>query len=130
MDNKLLYLSFDEIIQLHKKEIDIFGGSHGIRDRNLLYSAIGQADLFLFGEPFYKDAYIIAAVYAYHIIKNHPFVDGNKRTGILVSLIFLQMNNVNLVATKDEIYNLAIDIAASRINKDDVIQFFKEHTDT
>lgn len=121
-----LYLSLEEILLLQKMEIDRFGGSHGVRDKGLLISAIGQAELFLFDEPVYKHAYEIAAVYVYHIIKNHPFIDGNKRIGVLVAITFLRINNLNIHTNNKELYDLAIDIASSRIDKQTVMKFFKD----
>jgi len=123
--DRWLYLSLDEVLLLHKKEIARFGGSSGVRDNGLLLSALGQAELFLFGELVYKNAYEIAAMYVYHIIKNHPFIDGNKRTGILAGLVFLRINNLDLITNNEELYAFAMDIAASRITKDSVIEFFK-----
>lgn len=121
-----LYLSLEEILLLQKMELNRFGGSHGIRDKRLLISAIGQAELVLFDEPVYKHAYEIAAVYVYHIIKNHPFIDGNKRVGILVAITFLRINGLNVQTNNKELYNLAIDIASSKIDKQTVMKFFKD----
>lgn len=126
MNNSWLYLSLEEVLLLHKKEIDRFGGSHGIRDRGLLLSAIAQAELSLFGDLVYKNAYEVAGTYAYHIIKNHPFIDGNKRIGILAAMTFLQINDMHIQTDHEELYDLAIDIASSKIDKEAVIAFFKD----
>ncbi len=126
MSNNWLYLSLEEVLLLHIKEIDRFGGSHGIRDRGLLLSAIAQAELSLFDELVYKTAYEVAATYAYHVIKNHPFIDGNKRIGILVAITFIGINGLHINTDNQELYNLAMDIAASKIDKEAVIKFFKD----
>jgi len=93
---EICFLALEEVIQIHIAQIAAFGGMHGIRDLNLLKSAIATpmaqfADIFL-----HTDLFEMAAAYMYHIIKNHPFLDGNKRTGMSAGLVFLHANDFDL----------------------------------
>lgn len=106
--NQFKMLTIEHVLIIHVMELKRFGGIKGIRDVSLLTSALAQAELHLFGKQIYTAPYEIAGVYAYHIIKNHPFLDGNKRTGLAVSLTFLRRNNYYLNATKAEIYDFTI----------------------
>ena len=68
------------------------------------------------------------AAYAYHIIKNNPFTDGNKRIGLLVALTFLERNGLTITASNEDLYKIALDIAQSAISKEEIAQFFKQYT--
>lgn len=83
--NAMDFLTIDQVCLFHDDAIMMYGGSVGIRDLGLLESALAQPQMVLFGEPLCKDVYEVAAAYCFHIIKNHPFIDGNKRTGMLAA---------------------------------------------
>ncbi len=121
------YLNIEDVFLIHQLQLKRFGGAAGIRDENLLISAVMQAQLELFGSLVYPEIYQVAAIYAFHIIKNHPFVDGNKRTGIAVALTFLDLNTHRLDVSSAELYKFTMDIAASKMTKDDVIAYFKKY---
>lgn len=87
------YLTIEEVIELHDDAIRKDGGLPGIRDMNLLWSAIDAPKVSLFGQEMYPTIHEKAATYLYHIICNHPFNDANKRTGYIVTLAFLDLNN-------------------------------------
>lgn len=122
----LIFLSIQDVLAIHEELVKNFGGLQGIRDIKLLESALAQPEIKIFGESACKDIYEMAATYAYHIIKNHPFVDGNKRTGIVTALTFLDINDVFIHETP-ELYGLALGIAASQISKPEIAQFFKKY---
>jgi death-on-curing protein len=85
----ITFLTVEQVIELHKSIIDRFGGAgYGIRDLGLLDSAVHQAEASVFGEYAHTSLYTMGAAYCFHILKNHPFVDGNKRTGLLQLLLF------------------------------------------
>jgi death-on-curing protein len=90
------------IIESHQNQIDTYGGSHGIRDIGLLESAIAQPEASFGGQYLHADIFQMAAAYIYHLVMNHPFVDGNKRVGLEAALIFLEINNENLNASDEE----------------------------
>jgi death-on-curing protein len=121
------FITLDEAIIFHNMLIDIFGGMHGTRDLGLLNSALNQPHISFEGKPFYADYASIAAVYMFHVVKNHPFIDGNKRTGALLALVFLRYNNCAFQLTLTDLYDLALKVAASDITKDDLIITLKKH---
>jgi death-on-curing protein len=121
----LYFLTANEVIKIHDLLINHTGGSAGIRDKNLLESAVAQPQAFAFGNYLHPDVFNMAAAYCFHIIKNHSFVDGNKRTGLLTAMTFLEKNGVILVVDMDAFYKLAIDTATSKISKGEIALFFK-----
>ena len=124
--NQIYFLTFDEIPRLHDYSIEEFGGVKGIRDSGLLESAAAQPQMIVFGQHVHEDIYHMAAAYCFHIIKNHAFIDGNKRIGLLVALTFLEKNNVTIEADFDSLYDLAMSVACSELNKEQVAEFFKQ----
>ena len=82
------FLTIDEIIEVHKNQIYLYGGSYGIRDLKLLESAVFTPQSSFDSNYLHEDIYEMAAAYLFHIIQNHPFIDGNKRTGLVSTLHF------------------------------------------
>ncbi|MCL4380369.1 type II toxin-antitoxin system death-on-curing family toxin [Candidatus Dependentiae bacterium] len=102
---------------MHRILIRLYGGSHGVRNIELLESAVGQPSI-SFGTLLHPDLASMAAAYFYHIIKNHPFIDGNKRTGSVAALFFLRLNNYTIDISQEELINLAVGVATSKISKE------------
>lgn len=127
--NGLLFLTdAADVIKLHDIAIETFGGVVGLRDYGLLESALNFPLMAIYyGDERDRTMHAIAASYFFHVIKNHPFVDGNKRAGLFAALHFLNINNYDIDVSYDELYELAIDTAASRIDKDAIASFFKKH---
>ncbi len=122
------FLLTDEVIKINEQHILLFGGALGVRDFALLDSAV-MSPQSSFGNVFsYKDVPTMAAVYAFGIIKNHPFVDGNKRTGMAVALIFLDMNNFDIILSNDEVYDIGMKLATSVLKYQEVAEIFKNKT--
>ena len=92
MKHEPLFLTFAEIIEIHDYQIEHFGGGEGLRDIELLKSAIGMPSAIFGGEYLHPTILEMAAAYLYHLVENHPFVDGNKRVGAMAALIFLDLN--------------------------------------
>lgn len=117
------FLQTGEVIDLYNLSIKRFGGLKGIRDLKLLESSVNQVPLI------YKISKCsieeLAAYYCYLIIKNHPFIDGNKRAGLLTSLVFLQKNNYKFDYDNNELFNIILDIASSSKNVSELADFFK-----
>jgi len=127
------FLSTSEVIALHKALISLYGGHHGIRDHGLLDSAIQQCQVTFDGQYLYATIYDMTAAYVFHIIKNHPFIDGNKRTGIMCAIIFLKINGYEFtISTKQKgqniLYEFAIQIALSQLTIKEIATFFKKHS--
>ncbi len=116
------FLSEVDIRDLHQVAIEKAGGSDGIRDAGLLASALAipQAG---FGENFlHKDIPAMAAAYLYHIVNNHPFIDGNKRAAMLACLTFLDINGYECSIDEEEWIILVLDIAQGKLSKNDCIE--------
>jgi death-on-curing protein len=123
----VLFLTVDDIIESHQNQIDTYGGSYGIRDIGLLESAIGQPEASFGGEYLHADIFEMAAAYIYHLVMNHPFVDGNKRVGLEAALIFLEINNENLNASDEELVDLVLKTTAGQVGKREIAEFFRSH---
>ena len=114
---------------LHQQEIQKFGGSPGIRDEGLLDSALAQPQATFGGQllhPTVSWQPLTLAAYLYQLVKNHPFIDGNKRTGFAVMLAFLDLNGYCLNMSADEAYNLVLAVACGETSKDELSAFLQK----
>ncbi len=123
----MLFLTLDDILESHQNQIDTYGGSHGIRDIGLIESAIAQPEASFGGEYLHADIFKMAAAYVYHLVMNHPCVDGNKRVGLEAALIFLEINNENLNASDEELADLVLKTTAGQVGKPEIAEFFRSH---
>jgi death on curing protein len=121
------YPTLDEVHAIHARSIQDFGGSLGIRDRGLLDSALAMPGASFGGEEMHPSLAEKAAAYAFHIVKNHPFIDGNKRTALAVALWFLHLNGASVTATDDEYVSLGLGLADGTRSKADAAVFFAAH---
>ena len=116
----LIHPTIEAAIAIHREVLHAHGGGDGLRDRGLLESAVIAPQATMFGEPVFKDGIEVAAAYLFYICRNHPFIDGNKRTALATCLVFLSENGL----LEDETLNpdlwesLTLDVAASRLNRD------------
>lgn len=122
------FLNLEEVLEIHHEELARNGGQPGIRDRGLLLSALAQPEATFGGMPLHPTIHAMAGAYTYHLIQNHPFVDGNKRVGITVGGIFLRLNGWKLIATNDELLAFTLGVASSQIPKAGVEDFFLRNT--
>jgi len=120
----MIFLRRQELIEIHKKLIKEFGGTHGLRDDAASESATAAAE----NRAYYEDADIsvCAAIYAYHITQAHAFIDGNKRVAAAASEIFLEINGATLNVTNDDIYELFMSIAAGEKSRNEVEEIFSQ----
>ncbi len=121
-------ITLAEVVQLHKNSIDDFGGSPGIRDINLLKSAVLKPfqsfeDVELYPSVFEKTAAIFES-----LIKNHPFADGNKRTGFLAAYALLYKNRFELIASKEKAYDFVIQVSSSSISFEVIVIWFRKNS--
>ena len=123
----MVFLTLDDIIESHQNQIDTYGGSYGIRDIGLLESAISQPEASFGGQYLHADIFQMASAYIYHLVMNHPFVDGNKRVGLEAALIFLEINNENLNASDEELVDLVLKTTAGQVGKREIAEFFRSH---
>jgi len=112
-----LFLTLAEVIEIHKDQISRYGGSAGIRDMNLLSSAVAMPYASFGGHFLHRDIFEMAAAYAFHISQNHPFIDGNKRTALASALIFLELNGMSIKDTDGELYDAMIHLVTDKMGK-------------
>jgi len=124
----MLYLSIEEILQLHFKIIDDYGGGHGVRDEGRIKSVSEAPKLEEFGHQQYPSVCEKAAVYLRNIIADHPFVDGNKRTAVTVMGIFLARNNLQMTATQKELEDFAVKVAVDHLDIPVIAAWLKAHS--
>ena len=122
------FVPIDIILVLHEDLLRKYGGSGGIRDRNLLESAIGQPQATFRGKPLHRTLFDKAAAYAFHIARNHPFVDGNKRIAFVVMDIFLSRNGWDLVAKEEDAYSMMMELAQGRLTKTTLSAWLEKHS--
>ncbi|MCA9346722.1 type II toxin-antitoxin system death-on-curing family toxin [Candidatus Saccharibacteria bacterium] len=125
---KTYYLSLEEILILHFQLIEDFGGSHGVRDESSLKSVEQAPKQILYGREQYPTVYDKAAVYLRNIIGDHPFSDGNKRTGITVAGVFLFRNGTSLTATPKELEDFAVRVAVDKLDVPAISAWIESHT--
>ena len=113
------FLDIEDVLELHALQLARYGGAEGVRDQGLLESAVAQPRATFGGELVHNDLFIMAAAYLFHIVQNHPFVDGNKRTGLLAALVFLDLNGISLTHSSPRLYELALGVADGRITKNE-----------
>jgi death-on-curing protein len=110
---------------LHIEQLRLHGGAAGIRDEGMLESALYRPQhKETYGEPDISD---LAGAYLYGIVKNHPFVDGNKRTGLAAADLFLYFNGYSLEAEPEDLIQLVTMVAAGQIDEDGTAAFFRDH---
>jgi death-on-curing protein len=122
----IIFLTLDEVFELHLKQIELFGGSAGLRDRGLLESAIAQPSQTFGGAYLHEDLAAMAAAYLFHIVSNHPFVDGNKRTGTNAAIVFLDMNGFELETDDESLVQVVLAVAQGTMEKTAVAQFIRD----
>ena len=123
----MIKLSVEKIMELHAKMTTATGGEPNIRDRGLLASAVELPFATFGGEELYPSIKQKGARLGYSLIANHAFMDGNKRLGIYATLVFLAVNGINIVATNDEVANIALDLASGRAHYDDLLAWIDDH---
>jgi death on curing protein len=119
----------EDILQVHEFSINKFGGGTGVRDFGSLDSAIARPFQTFGGEDLYPTIYEKAAALGESLIINHPFVDGNKRTGFLAMTALIEDNNFILKSTQEEAYNFTIDISTGKIKFDEIVVWLKNNTE-
>lgn len=120
-----LFLSLDEILEIHEEQIELYGGAHGIRDVAGLESAIATPQATFGGEYLHPSIPAMAAAYLFHLCQNHPFVDGNKRAGANSAISFLLMNDWEPPFDEGELIEVVLAVASSRMGKPELTGIFE-----
>ena len=123
---EIYFLTLDDVVEIYSDQIKRYGGKSKIRDHNLLLSAIGQPLSTFDGQYLHKTLFDQAGAYLFHICKNHPFVDGNKRTALVCALIFLAMNDCPFHYQEAVLEKLIRSIAEGTAKKDEALAFFSK----
>lgn len=123
----MIILTVDEIISIHSLLCRKTGGSDGLRDRGLLESAVYSAEMTFSGAEIYQTLEEKCARLCYALTSNHPFVDGNKRIGILTMLVCLRLNGVELKFTQEELIDLSLSAASGKLSYEDVLSWVNAH---
>jgi death on curing protein len=119
------FLDLTDVIAIHRDQVERYGGSFGIRDVGLLESAIAMPAAGFGSQFLHKDIYEMAAACLFHLVQNHPFVDGNKRVGAMAAYAFLDVNGIELIADPDEYTNLVLSVAKGEANKAAIAEFLR-----
>ena len=123
-----VFLTLDDVLALHSDQILRYGGSSGIRDRGLLSSALGTPSATFGGAFLHQSLFEMAGAYLFHIAQNHPFVDGNKRTGAMAAFVFLRLNRVTLSASDREFERIVRMVAEGKMGKAAVAEFLRKNS--
>lgn len=125
--SSILFLSVEDVLVIHERVIEEFGGDFGLRDRGLLESAVALPCSMFSGTYLHSDLSEMAGAYHFHLCSNHVFIDGNKRVAVAAAEVFLLINDHELCASDDSLLGLTLDLAKGRVSKEQVIEFFEEN---
>jgi death on curing protein len=125
---EIAFLSLGELVAIHRDQIERYGGSLGVRDWGLLQSANAMPAATFGGQFLHTDLCEMAAAYLFHIVQNHPFIDGNIRVGAVAADVFLTLNGQQLVAPQDEYAELVLSVARGESSKSAAAEFFRANT--
>ena len=128
MNTPNIQFTIQDIYELHNQLEDAFILSSGVRDENLLASAVNTPFQTFMGNDLYPSIYDKAAQLCYGIANNHPFTDGNKRTALHSMYVYLIINGFDITATQQEVENLIIDVAAGNMTNTELAEWLRENT--
>jgi death on curing protein len=120
------YLTPEQVLFLHSRLVAETGGGQGIRDLGMLLSALGRPQATFDDKELYPDIFSKAAALMDSLVRNHPFVDGNKRTAITAAALFLRFNGYRLVVENAEMVRFTLACAQSQLTLDEIIGWFRQ----
>jgi death-on-curing protein len=127
---KPTWIRKDVVLAIHRRQLAEHGGTEGLRDEGLLDSALTRPLNLIAYSEHQTDLEDLAAAYAYGIVKNHPFVDGNKRVGFVVCRTFLILNGADIDATQEEKYTTVLKLAEGSIDQQELANWLRAHSDS
>jgi death-on-curing protein len=119
-----VFLSLDEVLEIHAQQIERYGGSPGLRDPAGFESAVASPQTTFGGQFLHASIPAMAAAYLYHLCKNHPFIDGNKRVGANAAIAFLLMNNWEPIFGEEELVDVVLSLASGQLSKQQLVEVF------
>ena len=123
----MIFFEYEQVVKIHRSLIEKTDGMDGIRDAQLLDSALKTPFQTFGGNNLYPDILDKASQLCYSLIENHPFVDGNKRIGVHLMLLFLKLNNIEVNYSQQELVDFGLDIASGKMSKNDIKGWIIEH---
>jgi len=126
MKDDIIFLDLEIVLAIHEEQLVLFGGASGIRDQGLLESALAQPEAMFGGEFVHRDLFEMAAAYAFHISQNQPFLDGNKRSGLLCAVTFLDLNGAVIDTPSPRLDQAILDIAEHKLDKAGLADLLRE----
>ena len=123
-----LFLTLEEVLEIHRYEIERHGGTLGVRDNGLFESAVAAPQSGFGGHYLHGDLYEMAAAYLFHLVQNHPLLDGNKRGGAATALVFLTMNGIETKMTNQALVGMVLAVAKGKMDKPAIADFFRNHS--
>lgn len=123
------FVTLEDVLDIHLHQIQTYGGMDGLRDPNMLQSALAMPQAGFGGQFLHADLFEMAAAYVFHLIQNHPFFDGNKRTGLETALYFLEINGVETTKarlTKDELVKFVYRVGCGELAKPEIAAFLRQ----
>lgn len=123
------FLTLEDVLALHAESVTRFGGARGVRDTGALESALATPQATMFGQFLHPTLEEQAAAYLFHLVQNHPFVDGNKRAGLAAALAFLGLNGRQIRTTSEALVELTLGVAKGEVAKAEVAVFLRAHAE-
>jgi death-on-curing protein len=124
---EIIWLEERDVLAIHERLLALHGGAAGLRDKTLLSSALARPRQYLaYGDDF--DIVGMSAAYTAGIVRNHPFADGNKRTGFVVGILFLELNGYRLTASEEDVARVMLSLAASTLDEEGFVTFLRANT--
>lgn len=120
------FLELAEVLFIHQDQLERYGGSSGLRDIGILQSAVTMPRAGIADRYVHEDVFEMAAAYLYYIVRDHPFVDGNKRTGAVSAMVFLAMNDIEFVVDEGRLEAMVRSVAEGTAAKADAAAFFRK----
>ena len=122
------FLTTAQVVEIHDRLIELYGGSFGLRDAGALESAVATPMATFGGEYLHSTIPAMAAAYLFHITQNHAFLDGNKRCGAKASIVFLRLNGWELTCSEDQLFEATLAVASGVLGKRELTAFFEQHS--
>jgi death-on-curing protein len=123
-----IFLTLDEVLEIHRQQIELYGGSPGLRDNAALEAAIAMPQATFGGNYLHPTIPAMAAAYLFHLTQNHAFIDGNKRVGANAAITFLLMNDWTPSFDEDQLVEVVLAIAQGRLSKQEVVKLLEDRT--
>lgn len=124
--DEIRFVEIEDALRIHARQVNRFGGDPGVRDRGLLESALAMPRAGFGGQFVHEDTIAMAGAYLFHLCKNHPFIDGNKRVALAVTLYFLARNGIPLDVENDALQDKVLAVASGQMSKDGITAYLRE----